>query len=303
MPLTVRIFTRIQNHFHQGAFDMNEAASGRINKVGRAARRSLAVSMVMMLGTALAQAQVTAPQPVKDHGRIVFCSDISFPPFEYYDAQTNEPAGFDVEFGQLLASTLGVKAEFKNIGFDALIPSLQAGQCDAILSGLFDKPERRKVIDLVDYASVGNSLIVKSNNAVKFNALTDLSGRSVAVEAGSTLEHELDAASDQLKQSGKPAIKIAALPKASDAFQQLSTGLVEAYYGTTAQASYFNKQNPGSVKLASPQTSSFFIGVGTPKSDAALHDAVTAALKTVVSNGKYDALLKKWSFESAPMKP
>jgi polar amino acid transport system substrate-binding protein len=284
---------------------MNETTSSRINKVGRAARRSLAIGIVMLVGAPLAQAQATAtaPQHIKDHGKIVYCSDISFPPFEYYDAQTNDPAGFDVEFGQLLAATLGVKAEFKNIGFDALIPSLQAGQCDAILSGLFDKPERRQVIDLVDYASVGNSLIVKSNNAVKFNGLSDLSGRSVAVEAGSTLEHELDAANDQVKQAGKPAIKIAALPKASDAFQQLSTGLVEAYYGTTAQASYFNKQNPGSVKLASPQTSSFFIGVGTAKSDAPLHDALSAALKTVVANGKYNALLKKWSFESAPMKP
>jgi polar amino acid transport system substrate-binding protein len=282
---------------------MNETISRRINQVGRAARYSLAIGMTTLLGMPLAQAQVTAPQHIKDHGRIVYCSDISFPPFEYYDAQTNDPAGFDVEFGQLLAATLGVKAEFKNIGFDALIPSLQAGQCDAILSGLFDKPERRQVIDLLDYASVGNSLIVKSNNAVKFNGLSDLSGRAVAVEAGSTLEHELDAANDKVKQAGKPAIKIAALPKASDAFQQLSTGLVEAYYGTTAQASYFNKQNPGSVKLASPQTSSFFIGVGTPKSDAPLHDALTAALKTVVANGKYDALLKKWNFESSPMKP
>jgi polar amino acid transport system substrate-binding protein len=282
---------------------MNKTTSRRINKVGRAARRSLIAGVVTLLGTSLAQAQVTPPPHIKDHGRIVYCSDISFPPFEYYDAQTNDPAGFDVEFGQLLATTLGVKAEFKNIGFDALIPSLQAGQCDAILSGLFDKPERRKVIDLLDYASVGNSLIVKSSSAVKFNGLDDLSGRSVAVEAGSTLEHELDAANDKVKQAGKPAIKIAALPKASDAFQQLSTGLVEAYYGTTAQASYFNKQNPGSVKLASPQTSSFFIGVGTPKSDTALHDALSTALKTVVANGKYDALLKKWSFESAPMKP
>ncbi len=192
-----------------------------------------------------------------------------------------------------------MKAEYKNIGFDALIPSLQAGQCDAILSGLFDKPERRQVVNLLDYASVGNSVIVKSNSTLKIDALIDLSGKPVAVEAGTTLEHELQDASNQLVKAGKPAIKIAALPKASDAFQELGTGLVDAYYGTTAQAAYFNKQNPSSVKLSGRQTSTFNIGIGTTKADAGLQSAFDGAFKKIVSNGQYRQLLQRWDFQPA----
>lgn len=274
---------------------MTRNISGR--RMGKAGR--LAVVLAAWAVTAGAVHAQTLPQRIKDHGRIVYCSDISFPPFEYYDAKTTQPAGFDIEFGQLLATTLGVKAEYRNIGFDALIPSLQAGQCDAILSGLFDKPERRQAIDLLDYAQVGNSVIVKANSTLKIAGLADLSGKQVAVEAGSTLEHELQDASAQLAKAGKPAIKIAALPKASDAFQQLGVGLVDAYYGTTAQAAYFNKQNPGSVKLAGPQTSTFKIGIGMTKADAALHAALDAALKKTLANGQYRQLLRRWDFEAA----
>jgi hypothetical protein len=53
--------------------------------------------------------------------------------------------------------------------------------------------------------------------------------------------------------------KITLFPKMTAAFQQLMTGLVDAFYSSTIQAVYYNEQNPNSVKLASPQTSGLSI--------------------------------------------
>jgi polar amino acid transport system substrate-binding protein len=259
----------------------------------------IVVAMTCLIaGMPAAQAKTQAPSRIAQSGTITYCMDISFPPFEFYDASTNEPTGFDVDLGKAVAEELGVKAEFKNISFDGLIPALQAGQCDAIISGLFDKPARREVLNLIDYANVGNSVIVKSDSSLHVDKLVELSGHSVAVESGSTLEQDIDQANDAAVKAGQPPIKIAALPKASDAYQQLMTGLVEAYYGSTAQEAYFNSQNPGSVKLASPQTSTFLTGIGIPKSDAEMTKAIQTAFTAIQANGQYDAVVKKWDFDS-----
>ena len=95
------------------------------------------------------------------------------------NAETQKPDGFDVDLAAAITNTLGVKSEHNDIGFDALIPSLQAGQCDAIISGLANRPKRREVVDFVDYAIAGNSLLTKADSNAYFNSLEDLSGLKV----------------------------------------------------------------------------------------------------------------------------
>jgi polar amino acid transport system substrate-binding protein len=252
-------------------------------------------TIVAALVIATAAANAAAPKRIADKGVVTYCSDISFPPLEFFDPKTNEPSGLDIDLGKALAAELGVKAEFKNISFDGLIPAIQAGQCDAIMSGLFDKPTRREVLDFANYAFLGNSVIVKAGSNLHFNSLADLSGKAVATESGSGLEEELTHANDDLKKAGKPPMKIVALPKMSDAFQQLTSGLVDVFYSSTVQEAYYNTLNPGQVKLASPQTSALYIGVATVKSEADLHDALLAALKKLEGNGEYDKIIQKWN--------
>ena len=260
-------------------------------------------AMTLALGTVAAGAATTPPKRIADKGAITYCMDISFPPLESYDPQTNKPVGFDVDLGAALASEMGVKSDFKNITFDGLIPAIQAGQCDAIISGLFDKPKRREVLDFVDYAFLGNSVIVKSDSSLHVDSLAGLSGKTVATQTGTQLEQDLVQANADLAKAGKPPIKITLFPKMTAAFQQLMTGLVDAFYSSTIQAVYYNEQNPNSVKLASPQTSGLYIGVATIKSDADLHAAFDAAFKNLVANGGYDAIVKKWGMGSAAKHP
>lgn len=235
---------------------------------------------------------------VKAKGTLTYCSDLSVPPFLSLDSATMKPVGFDIDVGNAIGKAMGVTASYKNISFDGLIPALQAGQCDAIISALFDKPERRKVVDFVDYANVGNAVIVKADSALAVSSLADLSGKKVAVERGSVNAQEVTAASDELVKQGKPAISIVALPKATDAIVQLLSGLADAFYGGTATEAAYNRQNPGKLKLAGPQMSTYFTGIATLKSDADLHDALATAFELTKTDGSYHSAVKAWSFES-----
>lgn len=261
------------------------------------------VTTVALLGWLASPATAAAPKRILDKGVLVYCVDISFPPLEFYDPKSNQPVGFDVDLGKALAADIGVKAEFKNISFDGLIPAVQAGQCDAIISGLFDKPARREVLDFANYALLGSSIIVRADSNEHFNSLADLSGKTAVTETGTTLEEELNKTNDSLKQAGKPPIKVVALPKMSDAVQQLTAKMADAIYTSTVQEAYFDVESPGQVKIASPQQSALYIGVATVKADKELHDAFAASLKKLQSNGEYDKIVKTWHCEAIAYKP
>jgi polar amino acid transport system substrate-binding protein len=245
-----------------------------------------------------AQAEGKAPEKIASAGKVVFCTELAYAPWEMINPDTQQPEGFDIDIAAALTKAMGVKSEHKNIAFDGLIPALQAGQCDAIISGLADKPERREVVDFVNYAISGNALITRADDPASFKALEDLSGLKVSVAVGSALEGELKKANETLKSAGKPEINILSLQSGTDAFQQLTAGLADVYLGSTDQAGYFNKQKPGLLKLASPQLFSLTIGLATLKKDKDLHDAFEAALKEIRDSGEYSAVLAKWGFEA-----
>lgn len=261
-----------------------------------------AVFVAATLVVSAANAMVAAPDRYKEKGKIVFCTELAFAPWEYINPETLQPEGFDIDIAAALTKQMGLAAEHNNIAFDGLIPALQAGQCDAIISGLYDKPERRKVVDFVNYVFSGNSLIVRGDSSLSFENLEGLSGHKVSVASGSTLEENLVKANEALKAAGKTPIDIVTLQSGTDAFQQLTAGLAEVYYGSTDQAGYFNTQKPGLVKLAGPQIGALPNGIATLHKDKDLHEAINAAFDAIKASGEYEAILKKWSFDAMHIK-
>lgn len=258
----------------------------------------LVSAVAILAAMPVVAADIRVPGRITTAGKIAFCTELSFPPWEMIDPQTQKPAGFDIDIAAAVAKAMGVVSDHKNIGFDALIPTLQAKQCDAIISGFYDKPQRREVVDFANYAATGTSLIVKANSKLDVETLKDLSGKKVAVGIGTSGEEPLNEANAALKAEGKPEITVVALQTSGEAFQQLGAGLVDAYLGSTDQAGYYNKQQPGLVKLAGDPIVSFPTGIATLHSDKDLHDAFEAALSEIRKNGEYDKILAKWGFEA-----
>src|SRR3954449_13502540 len=108
------------------------------------------------IAAAVAAASVAPPPAIKAAGKIVFCTDATYPPEESLQGSTF--VGSDIDIGNAVAAQMGVKAAFKNTSFDSIIVALKTKKCDAIISGMNDTPDRRKQVDFVDYLKVGQSL-------------------------------------------------------------------------------------------------------------------------------------------------
>lgn len=248
-------------------------------------------------------AKITPPPSIKKAGKITYCADISFPPFESYTAN-NQPQGADVDIGNALAKMMGVKAVWRNTSFDGIIPALQANQCDAIISGLYDKASRRKVVDFVDYAKLGNSIAVQRGNPKHVNGLASLSGLKVGVESGTTLRLQLLAENKKLAAAGKKPMDILDFPTDADAFEQLVAGNVDAYYTVASTVVYYQKKTNGQIELApGPQVSAFPFGIATRKNDKPLHVAFVKGLAALRKSGQYMTILKHWNLTSSAIAP
>jgi polar amino acid transport system substrate-binding protein len=113
------------------------------------------------------------------------CSDISWPPFEWTDAK-GQFVGFDLDVMRIIAILKGYKVDIQNLGFDSIIPAVQAGQCDIGASGFTITKERAQVVDFSDpYWESNQSVLVRSDSGL--NIITAFkAGNKIGAQRGTT---------------------------------------------------------------------------------------------------------------------
>lgn len=264
----------------------------------------------LLIGVALAglatpslAAGVALPDAIKSSGTVTFCSALSQPPLEFVD-ENQKPVGAEIELGDAMATRLGLKTKWINIPFSGLIPALQAGQCDAILSQLFIKPQRLEVIDQVPYSWSQEILVFKKGATVVDDPI-DMSGKKVASVTGTTASVLLEQANEKLKAAGKPTVSVVEFPSGTAAFQQLLLGQVDAYGASLEIGQYYDKTNPGEIVAGSKPFFKILSGIGVSKDQKLLSAAFDSQIAAMMKDGSYAAIFKKWGLQSdmleAPM--
>ncbi len=235
-------------------------------------------------------------------GKLVICSDIPYPPLEYFDPNSN-PIGSDIEIGQEIAKRLGLTAVINNTVFDTIIPALIGNKCDIIISDQNITADRVKQVDMIPYFEAGQSFVVAVGNPAGINTTDDLCGKKVGAETGTTeVDYLAKTLSPGCTTKGKPAITSKSFGKDSDALLALQSGQVDAYFADTPPAAYYTIQHPDQFVLAPiPPLAPAFAGISVLKSNTGLRDAVQQALLSMVSDGTYLTILKKYAVDSGAL--
>jgi polar amino acid transport system substrate-binding protein len=257
-------------------------------------------AVAALLATAVVAAAAVKPPPgIAGAGRIVFCTDPTYPPEE--SLQGSKPVGSDIDIGGAVARVMGVKAEWRNVGFDGIIAALLAKRCDAIIAGMTDTAQRRKQVDFAHYLVVGMSLMVKKGNPRHVTGLASLSGLRVAVELGTTEKDALTAENKLLARQHRRPVVIKLFNKDTDAAAALVTGKVDAYFADDPPVGYYVKKSGGRFEVAADKIQSAPIGVATRKHDP-LRLAVKKAIAQLYANGTMKSILAKWGLSAFALK-
>jgi polar amino acid transport system substrate-binding protein len=189
-----------------------------------------------------------------------------------------------------LASTM-MGMEFKGV-----IPALLGNRIDAGVSGLYVTPERMQVADFVPYVIVGNQIVVQRGNPKKITGRDGLCGVKAAVPVNTAFEASTKALSAECKAAGKQEIDILSLTGSDTVALALQQGRVDAALNSTATIAALISESPDVFELAGPPfDANTKIGIALRKDDTQLKSRLEAALESMVKDGTYAALLKKWN--------
>jgi polar amino acid transport system substrate-binding protein len=235
------------------------------------------------------------PASLKNKGTITVAADASYAPNEFIGPDGHTVIGMDADLAKALAAKLGLKANVVNITFDSIIPGLTNGRYDLGASSFTDTKAREKQVNFVTYFSAGTSFFVKASGGPTINSLADLCGHKVAVESGTTQETDAKAQSKKCT-SGKVAVD--AYPDQSKANLALANGRDDVSMADSPIAAYQVKQSGGKFKLTGQTYGTAPYGLAVPKSLGSFDQAILAALKDLMSDGTYTAILKKWGIQS-----
>ena len=216
-----------------------------------------------------------------------------FAPFEFR-APSGEIQGFDVDLIRAVGQAAGFGVEFRNITFDGIIPSLQAGTVDAAVAAMTITEARSKAISFSQpYFKAGLAIAVRQGTQ-GIKTLDDLKGKAIAVHIGSTGAKTAQAI---------PGAKIRTFDAAVLALQELKNGKVDAVIEDSPVTLYAIKT--GSLKgieVVGQLLTEEFYGIPLPLNSPNL-PRVNRGLTTILQNGTYAQIYQKWFNAQPPQLP
>lgn len=222
---------------------------------------------------------------ISSDGKLVVGTDPTYEPNEFKD--NGKIVGFDVDLGDAIAKKLGLTAEFEESKFDAILPALGT-RYEIGMSSFTDNKDREKVVDFVTYYSAGTQWASKDPNFNPDNAC----GKKVAVQTGTVQDTE-DLPARQKKCAGN-AIQIQRYDDQAEATNSVVLGKADAVLADSPVMAGAVKKVGGGLSLVGDVYDSAPYGIAIPKSAGTTKDAILGAVKALVDDGTYKAILDKW---------
>ncbi len=260
--------------------------------------KRVAATLACLLSIA-AQAPVAAqvPEAIRQAGVLHLSVNSTYAPMEYHDPATNQLRGLDVDLADAIAARLGLKIEWADVPFDQLIPSLQTGRTDFVISGFSDRASRRETADFVDYLTTGPQFFTLADGPVQDQPA--LCGRRVGTVRSTSFPAEIEAWSKaHCEAAGQPAIQYVPGENSIDVRNQLKQGRIDAAVQGSETLPYAQANEPGRYRIIGEPIAHGYQGIAFRKDAAPLRDAVTQALAGMITDGSYAAILAKYGLSA-----
>lgn len=251
---------------------------------------ALAATAAIMTGCSGKESSSEAGGDSQEQEVLTVAMELAYPPFETKDEQGN-PSGVSVDFMKDFGEYIGKEIRIENISFDGLIPSLQTGKADMVMSSMTITEERKETVDFSEpYANA--LLAVLTNKDSQITSVDDLNqkGKKVAVKTGST---GYLYAQEHLKNA-----EIIALQDESACVMEVSQGKADGFIYDQLTI-YRNWQNNLDT------TNAVFIpfqdvepwGIAVKKGNTELLDQLNDFIETYREDGGFEELTEKYLSE------
>lgn len=216
--------------------------------------------------------------------------ELAYPPFEGKDSAGN-PAGVSVTFMQDFADAYGYDLTIENVGFDGLIPSLQTGKADCVMSSITITPEREEEVDFTDpYAMAQLAILVNADSGIESADDLNQKGKTVAVKTGST--------GDVYATKNLTEAEIVRLADESACVTEVSQGRADGFLYDQLTIYRNQKANPDTtVAVYIPFQDPEAWGIAVKSGNDALREELNEFIAESKQNGEFDRLTEEFLAE------
>jgi polar amino acid transport system substrate-binding protein len=258
--------------------------------------------LTLIIFTGCAQMQQatggTSASPVLDRiqqrGELVVGTMGNMPPLNM-TSKDGEIFGLEADLARMLAEAMDVKVKFVTKPFNELLPALQTGQVDMVLSGMTITPERnRKVAFIGPYFISGKAFLTKVKTIAYADEAADANNPDTKIVAlkGSTSQAFAEAFLDKTT-----LFTTGTYDEAVDMVLQDKAHAMIADYPICI-VSVFRYPDAGLLSVVTQLTYEP-IGIAIPANDPLLMNWTRNTLNNIEGSGILDELKLKWFAEGA----
>ena len=229
-------------------------------------------------------------EKIQKNGKLVVGMSADYAPYEFHYIDENGKdviGGFDVDIANEIANKIGVNLVIQEMDFDALVSALPAGKVDLVISGMNPTEERAKVVDFSEvYYNSKHGILVRAEDADKYQTFADLEGAKAGVQLGSTQE--------KIAKTEIPNVNLQQLSNINNLILELKAGKVDAIVMEKPVAEMAVKSNP-ELAVGKPiyeeQTGGNAVGIA--KNNPQLLAKVNEVITELNESGKMDEYIEK----------
>ena len=228
----------------------------------------------------------------EDEQPLKVAMDLKFPPFMYLD-EDNNPSGLEVEIAKAFASYLDRDLEIVNTDFTMLIPSLESGEVDIIISDMTITEERKQKVDFSSPYRFSKTIAMVNKDFYEENNISD----EMKVEEFFNLEGIKPIGLSATISTSIPnsyGVEAVEVSEIASAIMEINTALSNVLVGsTTVIQDHFANKNTTELYFGIPDY--FSSGFAVKKGNQELLDQANAFIETLYEeNGLYDQLKDKY---------
>jgi len=243
-----------------------------------------------------ADAARLVPAGIADDGRLtVGVVGTGEPPLGFLADDNSTVVGSEVDIASLVAESLGLELDVRNISWEQWPLSVQSGDIEAVFSNVGVNADRLKLFDFATYRQGIMAFTAAPDSDLEITKPEDIAGLTVAVGSGTNQEKILLSWNEQNQANGLDPAKLEYYQNAGDALLAIQSGRIDTYLGPNPNAVYQETQGTvtvvGTVNAGWPNTT--YVAATVLKGNG-LVDAVEAGLQHVFDDGTYAKTLARW---------
>jgi polar amino acid transport system substrate-binding protein len=127
---------------------------------------------------AVAPASAQTLDKIKQRGTLIVGSKADYKPFGFRDP-SGAIVGFEPDIAREVAKALGVKLQLEPVVSSNRMQFLQQGKIDLMIATMNDKPDRRKIVGIIDPLYYASGVNVLSNKKAKLKNWEQLKGQKI----------------------------------------------------------------------------------------------------------------------------